>query len=310
VEEGIHDLEEGLRLSLEFNPVGMVCAAYVNVGDMRWLNEGPASGQASYERGIEFGERRGAVLGVRWARMQTMWTSFDLGRWDELLETGAELIATEPDRSTQIAVLAKIYREHVLVRRGKSDGSAFESEVLPRALEIGDNQVVVPTLQVAALSRLSRGDAVGAVSAIEELHAAMSDRPGSRGWMLDESTDVCRVAGASETLERLLEGYAPNLTRDRISVVGATAALAELGGHYDGAVEQYEEAAEAWGVFPHVLQHGLSLLGAGRCLLELGRSNEAGERGRAAREVFVGLGAAPLVGEADSLLERATALSG
>ncbi|MGH2539883.1 MAG: ATP-binding protein, partial [Actinomycetota bacterium] len=31
VEQGIHDLEEGLRLALEFNPVGMVCAAYVNL---------------------------------------------------------------------------------------------------------------------------------------------------------------------------------------------------------------------------------------------------------------------------------------
>jgi class 3 adenylate cyclase/tetratricopeptide (TPR) repeat protein len=310
VEEGIRDLEEGLRLALEFNPVGMVCAAYVNLGDMRWLNEGPAAGQDLYERAIEFGERRGAVLGVRWARMETMWTSFDLGRWDELLETGAELIATEPDRGTQIAVLAEIYRQHVLVRRGSSDGSAYESEILPRALEIGDDQVVVPALHVAALSRLAREDVGGAVDAVEELHARMSDRPGSRGWMLDESTDVCRVADAEETLERLLEGYTPHLTRDRISALAATAVLAEVRADLERAVERYDEAAEQWGAFPHVLHHGLSLLGAGRCLLELGRSDDAGSRLHEARIAFGTLAAAPLVAEVDALLGRATALSG
>jgi tetratricopeptide (TPR) repeat protein len=310
VEEGLHDLEEGLRLALEFNPVGMVCAAYVNLGDMRWLNEGPAQGLALYEQAIEFGMRRGAVLGVRWGRMQTMWTMFDLGRWDELLETGDELIATESDRSTQIAVLADTYRQHVLVRRGVSDGSSFEAEVLPRALEIGDDQVVVPALHVAALSRLSRGDVSGAVEAIEELHAKMSDRPGSRGWLLDEAADVCRAARTDGTLARLLEGYTPNLTRERNSVLEATAALAELRGDLAHAAERYDEAADAWAAFPHVLHHGLSMLGAGRCLLELGRSNEAGDRLRSARAVFTGLGARPLVAEADGLLERATARSG
>jgi hypothetical protein len=310
VEEGIADLREGLRLALEFGPVGMVCAAHVNVGDMVWLDEGPAKGQELYERGMEFGERRGASLGVRWARMQTMWTGFDLGRWDELLETGADLIATEHEAGSQIAVLAEIYRQHVLVRRGASDGSTFESETLPRTLEIGDDQVVVPALKVAALGRLSRGDPVGAVGAIEELEERMSDRPGSRGWLLDEAADVCRVAEAAETLERLIEGYTPYLTRDRISVLGATAALAELRGDLEGAAQRFDETAEGWAAFPHVLHHGLSLLGAGRCLLDLGRSGQAGERLRSARDVLGGLGAAPLVAEADALLAKATALSG
>jgi tetratricopeptide (TPR) repeat protein len=310
VAEGLADLREGLRLALEHGAIGLVCAAHVNVGDMVWLDEGPAEGQEYYERAMEFGERRGASLGIRWGRMQTMWTGFDLGRWDELLETGADLIATEPDPRAQIAVLAEIYRQHVLVRRGSSDGAAYESETLPRALEIDDDQVVVPALRVAGLGRIARGDPRGAVAAIEELESRMGDRPGSRGWLLDESADVCRVTGAAGTLGRLLEGYTPHMTRDRNCVVGATAALAELGGDLEGAVEGYDEAAGRWKEFPHVLQHGLSLLGAGRCLLELGRPNEAGERVRSAREVFGRLGAAPLVAEADGLLERATALSG
>jgi len=310
VAEGIEDLREGLRLALEHSVSEQAGAAHVNLGDTLWLTEGPAAGQELYERGIELGMRRGAHVGVRWGRMQTMWTMFDLGRWDELLETGEDLISTSSDPTAQIPVLARIYREHVLIRRGASDGSAFESETLPRAMEIGDDQVVVPALRVGALGRLSRRDRDGAIRAIEELDTRTSGRPGSRGWLLDEAAHVCRETAAADALRSALDDHAPQLTRHRNSALGATAVLAELGGDLEAAVEHYGQAAEAWAAFPHVLQHGLSLLGASRCLLELGRSNEAGERGRAAREVFAGLGAAPLVSETDSLLERATALSG
>jgi hypothetical protein len=222
----------------------------VNLGDILWFTEGPSAAEDLYERGIELGERRGAEVGVRWGRMQSMWSRFDLGRWDELLEIGEELIATEADRSTQIAVLAEIYREHVLVRRGASDGATYESETLPRALEIGDDQVVVPALRLTALGRLCRGDRDGAIRAVEELGARTTDRLGSRGWLLDESAHVCREAGAAQTLRRLLDGYTPHMARDRNSVLAATAVLAELEGDLETAVERYDEAAERWGAFP------------------------------------------------------------
>ena len=47
-------------------------------------------------------------------------------------------------------------------------------------------------------------------------------------------------------------------------------------------------------------------MGAGRSLLALGRQNEGAARLRAARERFGALKAAPLVGEVDDLLARAT----
>ena len=239
VEEGLADLREGLRLALEFGSTGMVCASFVNLGDMVWLDEGPAGGLELYERSIEFGERRGARQGVRWSRMETMWPMFDLGRWDELLEMGRRLIATEADTGTQLAVLGVFYRQHVLVRRGASDGSALGSETLPRALGIGDDQVVVPALRVDALGRFARDDPDGAVVAVEELEARMADRPGSRGWLLDECAHVCRVAGAAVLLERLLEGFTPHMSRDRHCVRMGEAALAELRGDLEAAVEGY-----------------------------------------------------------------------
>jgi len=91
-----------------------------------------------------------------------MWTSFDLGRWDELLEIGDRVIESEPDRTGQIAVMAQTYRQSVLIRRGVSDGVAIlEDEILPRAREIGDGQVVVPAFGTAAVddSREARSTA-------------------------------------------------------------------------------------------------------------------------------------------------------
>jgi hypothetical protein len=47
-------------------------------------------------------------------------------------------------------------------------------------------------------------------------------------------------------------------------------------------------------------------MGAGRCLLAVGRQSQGTERLRAARERFGALKAAPLVAEVDDLLARAT----
>ena len=52
-----------------------------------------------------------------------------------------------------------------------------------------------------------------------------------------------------------------------------------------------------------------ALLGRGRCLLALKRASDATEPLRDAREIFAALGARPMLGETDSLLERAIALT-
>jgi len=310
VTEGIEDLREGLRIALESTPAGVVCAAHVNLGDTVWFDEGAAQGQELYDEAVELGERRGATEGANWARMQGMWTRFDLGSWDELLGIGDRVIAGEQTRSSQVYVLAETYRQSVLIRRGILTGAAaVDDEILPRAREIGDDQVVVPAFKVAAVSRLSRGDVEGAMALVEELLGLVGDRPGSRGWMLDDSALVCLVAGRADVLRGLLEGYTPYLTRDRNSVLGARAVLAEAEGDHPAAAALYEEAAGGWRSFPHVLEHGRALTGVARCFLSLGRPSEAGDRLREARRVFSGLGAAPLVAEVDELLGRATALS-
>jgi tetratricopeptide (TPR) repeat protein len=306
VEQGLADLREGIRLVLESAPAGIVAAAYVNLGDAVWFQDGPEEGLALYRQAAEIGDRRGAVGYANWARMQSLWPLFDLGRWDELLEI-AEPILDGADPGLPVAILTEAFRQLVLVNRGVFEGAAtIEERILPRAREIGDGQVVVPAFRLAAISRLRAGDRDGAVTVVEEAGRLMREREFGT-WLLDDSARVCLSAGEPDVLRDLLEGHTPYLTRDILSTLSARAVLAELEGDLDNALDRYTEAAERWAAFPHVLEHGHALMGVGRRLLTLGRETEARERLLEARERFVSLGAAPLVAETDDLLASAAA---
>jgi len=309
VDGGFEDLREGLRIAIESSPVSFAAAAHVNLGDRVWFVEGPVNGQALHEAGADLAERRGAGGTGDWARMESMWTRYDLGAWDELLEIGARVLASHPERDdSQIAVLAEIYRQDVLLHRGLSDpGDVVETTLLPRAREIGDGQVVVPVFRVAALGRLARGDVDGAQALAEEADELLREFVGVRSWLLDWAAPVCLAGGAAELLRSLIEQGIGHMTRDANSMASARATLAEIEGEYDFALDLYEEAAGRWGAFPSVLEHGQALAGAGRCLLALGRPSEVTERLRDAREQYASLKAAPLVAEVDELLAAATA---
>ncbi|HJS27211.1 MAG TPA: adenylate/guanylate cyclase domain-containing protein [Actinomycetota bacterium] len=309
-DEGMADLREGVRIAIESAPAGLACSAHINLAGAVWLVDGPAQGLELYEQASEIGERRGAIRSANWARMESMWTLFDLGRWDELLAVGEGLLEDPAEQALPVGVLAETFRQMVLIHRGVLDGTAvIEERILPRAREIEDGQVVVPAFRTAALSRQARGDASGVVALVEEAHGLTRDRAGFRGWLLDDSARLCRLAGAPQTLRRMLDGFTPYVTRHRSSVLAAEAALAELEGNHALALERNLEVAERWKRFPHVFEHGHAMLGAGRCLLALGRELDATDRLRAARERFRSLGAVPLVTETDALLERATAKS-
>jgi hypothetical protein len=291
-------------------------AAHVNLGDHVWFGEGPAAGQRYYEAGIEVSERRGAGRSGDWARMQTMWTRYDLGEWDAVLEVGERILEGNPlggEQTDQLSVLADAYRRDVLLHRRRpgehEQDDLVETTLLPRARDIADGQVVVPVFRVAALGRLARGDVAGAVALVEEADELLRTRPGFRSWLLDWASRVCLAAGEADLLRRLVGVGVEHLRRDRNSLAGARAVLHEIDGDNAAAVSGYEDAAERWERFPSVLEHGLALAGAGRCLLALSRPEEALGRLRRSRERFASLGAAWLVEGVDEALALAVAKS-
>jgi class 3 adenylate cyclase/tetratricopeptide (TPR) repeat protein len=308
VEEGFEDLREGLRLALEAAPAALVAAAHVNLGDMTWVHHGPSMGQELYEAAAELAERRGAPGAADWARMESMWTRYDLGDWDELLAVGDRILDRVLGPGTsQIWVLTEAYRRDVLLHRGVADPEGVvEGSILPRAREIGDGQVLVPAFRVAGLGRMARGDVAGAVDLVQELDELLRGRPGPRSWILNGAARVCLAADEAGFLRSLIDQGVEHLTRDKNSMASARAVLAEIEGDQERASAGYQDAADRWEAFPSVLEHGLAVMGAGRCLLALGRQSQGTERLRAARERFGTLEAAPLIGEVDDLLARST----
>jgi class 3 adenylate cyclase/tetratricopeptide (TPR) repeat protein len=308
VEGGFEDLREGLRLALEAAPAALAAAAHVNLGDMTWVHHGPAKGQELYEAAAELAERRGAPGAADWARMESMWTRFDLGDWDGLLAIGDRILdRVQGPGTSQIWVLTEAYRQDVLLHRGVADPEAVvEGRILPRAREIGDGQVLVPAFRVAALGRIARGDLAGAVGLVRELDELLRDRPGPRSWSLNGAARVCLAADEAGLLRSLIGQGVEHLTRDQNSMASARAMLAEMEGDDEGASAAYQDAADRWEAFPAVLEHGLALMGVGRCLMALGKQSQGTDRLRAARGRFGALKAARLVAEVDELLARAT----
>jgi class 3 adenylate cyclase/tetratricopeptide (TPR) repeat protein len=304
---GLADLREALRQSLDLGLGNETIRSYGNLGDWVWVAEGPARGLDVKRAGIEFGERRGLTLPVMWAKAETLWPLFDLGRWDELVRVAGELI--EWDRrqaSGQVTVVALTYTAYVLVCRGSSsEAQALAEEFLPRAREIRDPQVLVPAVAVVSLIEHARGNHSTAVRLVEEIEEITRDRPVFRARHLPEALRVCVAAGAIELAEGLLDTGGHLAARHQHSVLTGRAVLTEARGRHDEASTLYGEAAERWADYGFALEQGQTSLGAGRCLVALGRRDEAAARLDAARRVFDALGARPLLAEADRLQARA-----
>jgi hypothetical protein len=97
---------------------------------------------------------------------------------------------------------------------------------------------------------------------------------------------------------------------DQDHVRAATrAAVTAARGNVSEAAAMYADAAGRWERFGVVTERAFALLGRGRCLVEVGRPEEATEPLRTARELFAAMGAQPSLAEADSLLERTRALA-
>jgi class 3 adenylate cyclase/tetratricopeptide (TPR) repeat protein len=301
---GLTDLREALRQSLDLGLGNETIRSYGNLGDWVWVAESPARGLDVKRAGIDFGERRGLTLPVMWAKAETLWPLFDLGQWDELLRVAGELIEWDRRQSGgQVAVIALTYTAYVLVSRGAiGQAQALAEEFLPRSREIRDPQVLVPAVAVVSLVEHARGNQSAAVRLIEELEEVTRGRAVFRARHLPEALRVCVAAGALRLGESLLETSGHAAARHRHSVLTGRAVLTEARGREEEASALYAEAAERWADYGYAFERGQAALGAGRCLVALGRHREAVARLDEARRTFDALRAGPLLADADRIL--------
>jgi hypothetical protein len=309
---GLEDLAEGVRMGVEWGLVAQSGPSYVNWADWTAIFGEPAASLRIYQEGIEYSKKHGASRQMTWAKAETTWRLFDLGRWDDVIEVADEIARWEEQHGGQAqpGVISGIEKMHVLAYRGRNEEAArLEEELLPRAKEIGDPQVLWQAMMVAAVVRLARGDHSGARDQMEELLRGTEGVPMRNFWIVPEGLRVLIAVGDPESVRGLVEEDEVPVPTLLMKQMVVRAALAEAEGDLGGAVEGYREVAEAWKRGGFVFEHANALLASGRSLLPLGRAAEASQELSSAREIYLGLGAEPLLRECDELLGEATALT-
>jgi tetratricopeptide (TPR) repeat protein len=190
--------------------------------------------------------------------------------------------------------MAHQVKARVLLWRGELGAArALTSELLPRARSIDDLQLLVPALATAAAVEQAAGEHAAARALVEEVLGVVGDRGGG-GWYLGQQVAdlvrVCVAVGQPVTAEALVARANDGVARNRHGLLAARAVLAEADGALEEAARRYDEAAARWAGYGHRLERARALLGAGRCLLALGRP-EGRARLQSARALLAELGA-------------------
>jgi class 3 adenylate cyclase/tetratricopeptide (TPR) repeat protein len=308
IEGGMEDLRRSLAAAEESSgSVRHLGVAYVNLADHTWIDQGPAAADEIFETGIERVEARGGDHS--WAKAEMLWTGFDLGRWDEVLARADGLVEQWEGESVQYVPWAKSYRARVHEWRGEvAEAAALQAEYLPALQEIADLQLLGPALITSARIEFARGNKAAAAALVDEFITSTEGVSGIfRGLSLTDAVRLLVALGEVESAAELTAGSETPGLRMEISMATARAVLAEARGETEDALGGYEHAAADWAAFGHKLEYALALYGAGRCLAELGRADQAAARLAAAREILIELGATPTIDEIDGVADQAAA---
>jgi class 3 adenylate cyclase/tetratricopeptide (TPR) repeat protein len=305
---GMEDLRSSLTNAEDSFAVRTLGVAVVNLADHTWFDQGPAAAEEIFETGIERVEARGGDHS--WAKAEMMWTGFDLGKWDQVLDLSDGLLEQWEGEAVQYVPWAKSYRALVQVWRGQiAEAAALQDEYLPALRGIADLQLLGPALVTSARIALARGNKAAATELLDEFITVTEGVTRMfRGISLADAVRLLVALGELDRAAELTAGSETPGLRMQISSATAEAILAEARGESEVALEAYEQVATDWAAFGHVLEHALALYGAGRCLAELGRSDEAAERLAEARKILSELGATPTIDEIDGVADQAAAL--
>ena len=303
VSAGMADLEEAQRVAAEEGvSAHRLSTTYVNLAGHTWFVSGPAAALEIYHQGIEHVGSRGGD--VTWPKAETMWANFEQGTWDQVLATAEELIEHfEGGTQAQQLPWAQSYQALVHVWRGDNGKArALIDTALPRLREIADIQLLAPALVIAARIELASGDRAAARSTLAEYTAVTTDTsPVYRAFTMPDSVRLLTELGDLEAAAALAEGSRAPARKSELGSMAAEAILSEARGDLETAVQQYQEVADGWQGFGHVLEEGMARYGLGRSLAALGRTDEAGAALADARRLFERLGARPMIDKIDEV---------
>ena len=299
---GIDDLRAAIDIAERLGSAREQVIALLILAEVHWATDGPSVGLRSVDAASELADRRGlGDYGVA-CRTQTVGPLFDLGRWDELVAMANEVIERSDSAGNSYdEITAELWKSQVLLWRGEKDRSISTEDLMISAREIGDPQVLVPAVVVAASIAIIDGRTEEAAGYLRELDG--NPRVGL-GWYREHYLpDLVRLFVATDDIasaERLVREAEAFTERHRLSIATANALIAESKGALDDAAALYREVANGWASYGHLVETGHAALGEARCALRSGRPDAEPQVARA-RAVFERLGATVLVQETATL---------
>jgi class 3 adenylate cyclase/tetratricopeptide (TPR) repeat protein len=306
---GLDDLRQALQLAQEVEAGNDAAMLYLNLAEPLWVADGPATALETCRTGIDFAERRGLARTAMWIRSESFGPLADLGRWDEVLTLADEAIAQARTHGGYQSVAAATHKAHILLWRGEiAAAQPLVRELLSQARDIDDLQILLPALAAAAAIEAA-GNPPLAAHLIEELNRKTHARGGGQwylGLYIAGLVRTCMATDQHALASQLIDHAPTRAARHQYARLTAQAVLAETQGDLHKAARLYEQMAEKWTQYGHVLERGQGLLGAGRCLVRLNRP-QAAPKLQDARTSFATLGARPLLAETDAWLLDAAA---
>src|SRR3954447_1599719 len=305
---GIDDIRTGLELALAIGDLATAGIGYSNLAS----NLYPISATDALDvwtEGIEFSTKRGIITNRFWQLAESTWALFDLGRWDEVVSRADEVVQwAESGGLGYAAAIAGIQHALVHLHRGQvGDAAVLLDKFVPAARDIADPQVLVPALAASAQMAFAQGEAHAAVELAREVETRThSGASLYRPTYLPELVAIALAGGAEDVAAAFLGSGYRSTGRIAHSFTAARAVAAEAGADFDAAHALYEDAAAGWAEYGFVLGRAEALHGTGRCLVAVGRAQQAAMPLRDARASFAELGALPAVERVDRTLAEAT----
>ncbi len=305
-EGGLDELRRSVDAARALGLGRATAVSYSNLSTALMLVEGPGAALASMREAEAFAASRGLHESEVFIRNNTLTPLIELGAWDEALDLAARVVEeTRTEGAAYEGTYAQVDLVHVRLWR---EGSAVADEaeaLLERARPMSDLPLLLWAMGAAAMGRWARGDRDGAVALTRE---ALDLTPGGAVVnRTDELTLWIRTAAGAGELELargLMAGMESlRLPKYRAIVRSAGARVAEAEGRIEEAHRMHQEAAERWAALGVPLEHGLALLGAGRCAQRLGLTDDARRGLQDAGEIFERLGAGTVLPEARARLE-------
>ena len=278
-----------------------------NLALLRWVIDGPALTLVAMDEAIAFAVQRKMRALAELMRGNSAEILADSGRIDEAMAIWLE----HTDEAVKIGdmfdlVDASTCLGHILVERGELEEAircATTAEAHIADVESIDLNILRARL---ALVWLRSGDVERAKSTLSDV----ADLPDSRGSLfyclaLPVAMRTAAALGDVALAARLIAGIAPAYDMHKAGATSASATMTELTEGCREALPLHAEAAEQLRSLGHQRELAFSLLGRGRCLVDLGRRPEARPVLGEARELFASFGYAPRVHEVDELLALA-----